>query len=146
MNLLSKNDSQLDGGSLRELAALGQLRGALTVDEIRHALPVDRMSDEDMTLAVAYLEERGIDIVVEPSLLRGPALVRQPSALDRTIGVEPPRTIAKTTELDQQPAHGEAAQAATPADVGRSVSPTLCVLLAAIVVGILAAILFSTVW
>lgn len=146
MNVRSVNGLQSADGSLRDLAALGQLRGSLTVEDIRQALPIDRMTDDDVARTIAYLEDRGIEVLLDPSLLldSGRATREQPHR--RTVSNSTPKVIPITTESSHQLARGEPAREPPPADLGRSSSATAYVLLAAVLMAILAVILFWTVW
>ncbi len=51
-----------DRTTLDRLIALGKSRGGLTPDDLRRALPVDRMSAEDIALVLIELEEAGISV------------------------------------------------------------------------------------
>lgn len=147
MNVRWVDGAQSPDGTLRELATLGQLRGALTIEDIRDALPIDRMTHDEVARAVAYLEERGIEVLVDPSLMVGPASTRE-ELLHRTTSEVAPRTALPTPELSHQVGRrGPAAAPRFPSeDVGGSATATLSVLLAGLVVCALAAILFWTIW
>ncbi len=56
-------------GSIAKLVELGRRRGALATEDLRKALPIDRMSDEDIAATIAYLEEEGVEITLDPDLL-----------------------------------------------------------------------------
>ncbi|MDA9408113.1 RNA polymerase sigma factor region1.1 domain-containing protein [Bradyrhizobium sp. CCBAU 45384] len=146
MNVRWVNGSQSANGTLRELAVLGQLRGALTIEDIRAALPIDRMTEDDVARAVAYLEEKGIEVLVDPSLLIGPASTTREELVDRTAAAGPPKTTSPMPEQSQQVARSVPARPSAGGDLDRSASATVCVLLAAVLVCILAAILFWKVW
>ncbi len=60
-----------DRTTLDRLIALGRSRGGLTPDDLRQALPVDRMSAEDIALVLIELEEAGIPVDPDEILLRG---------------------------------------------------------------------------
>ncbi|MBP0115351.1 MULTISPECIES: RNA polymerase sigma factor region1.1 domain-containing protein [Bradyrhizobium] len=147
MNLRWVNDAQSPDATLRELATLGQLRGALTIGDIREALPIDRMTHDEVARAVAYLEERGIEVLVDPSLMVGPASTRE-ELLHRTTSGGAPTTALPRPELSHQAgSRGPAGATRFPSeDVGGSATATLSVLLAGLVVCALAAILFWTIW
>ena len=99
MNVRWVNGSQPPDGTLRELAALGQLRGSLTIEDIRDALPIDLMTEDDVVRVVAYLEEKGVEVLVDPSLLGGPASTRRQELVDRTNSAGPPKTTSPMPEL-----------------------------------------------
>jgi hypothetical protein len=140
MNARTTNGSQSRNGSLRDLAALGQLRGALTVDDIRKSLPIDRMSDEDVAATMAYLEEKGIEVLVDPKLLVGsPRPSPEARRHQPTVGLtktDPPRTDG-TNWLASRPPE----QPAWHGSSGHSSLPTAAVVLAGAVVCMLFAIL-----
>ena len=144
MNVRWVNGSQSPDGTLRELAALGQLRSALTIEDIRESLPIDRMTHDEVARAVAYLEEKGIEVLVDPSLMAGPASRQE--LVDRTIPAGPPKVTSPMPERSQQVARRVPARPSAREDLDHSVSATVCVLLAAVVVCILGAILFWKVW
>lgn len=146
MNVRWGNGSQSADGTLRELATLGQLRGALTIEDIRDALPIDRMTEDEVGRAVAYLEEKGIEVVVDPSLLIGPASATREDLVDRTASAGPPKTTSPTPEPSQRAARSVTARPSARGGPDRSASATVCVLVAAVVVCMLAAILFWKVW
>lgn len=60
----------LDRDMLDRLVARGRERGQLTTADLRANLPVEAMSIEAIALVVAHLEESGIPVEVEDSLLR----------------------------------------------------------------------------
>lgn len=146
MDVRLANDFQPADWSLRELAALGQLRGSLTIDDIREALPIDRMSEEDVARAVAYLEDKGIEVILDPSLLTAPRSITHEQRLVRTISADAPKITAATTELGGPLARSERAQQRSPEEIDGFSTATACVLAAAVLVCILAVILFWTVW
>ena len=55
--------------ALDRLMQLGQRRGGLGIDDIRQALPVDTMTTEELADVLARLEEAGISVEIEPTLL-----------------------------------------------------------------------------
>jgi len=57
--------TQLDG-----LLELGRRQGGLTAEDLRHALPLETMSAEDLAGVVAGLEEAGVDVEIDPTLLK----------------------------------------------------------------------------
>lgn len=145
MDVRLANDFQPADTSLRELAGLGQLRGSLTIDDIREALPIDRMSEEGVARAVAYLEDKGIEVILDPSLLTGPRSSRLEQRLVRTTSADAPKITSATTELGGRLARTGQAQQPAPGEIDGSLTATACVVAAAIFAGILAVILFWTV-
>lgn len=145
MSVRSVNGSQSADGSLRDLAALGQLRGSLTVEDIRQALPIDRMTDQDVARTIAYLEDRGVEVLLDPSLLIDSGRASREQPRQRTVSNSTPK-VTITTGSSHQLTRGGPAREPPPADLDRSSSVTAYVLLAAVLVGILAVILFWTVW
>jgi hypothetical protein len=59
----------LDSTTLDRLISLGRERGHLTTEDLRASLPVERMSAEDIALVVIHLEETGVSVELEDSLL-----------------------------------------------------------------------------
>lgn len=58
-----------DNGTLARLISLGHERGQLTTEDLRTSLPIDSMSAEDIALIVVHLEEAGVPVELEDSLL-----------------------------------------------------------------------------
>ncbi|WP_369725675.1 MULTISPECIES: RNA polymerase sigma factor region1.1 domain-containing protein [unclassified Bradyrhizobium] len=140
MNLRSANGSQSANRSLRDLAALGQLRGTLSIDEIRESLPINQMSEEEVGRAIAYLEDKGIEVVVDPGLLTGSARPGAAARFDRSAG-GPVNTTAPRTDLSPQPSRSLPEQPVPVRSREHSRSVTVVVLSAGVVVCALAAIL-----
>ncbi|RUP11555.1 MAG: hypothetical protein EKK43_25835 [Methylobacterium sp.] len=61
----------LDRGTLDRLIALGRSRGAITADDLRTALPVERMGVDALVLVMLELEAAGVS--VEPEAVGPPA-------------------------------------------------------------------------
>jgi hypothetical protein len=59
----------IDRNSLERLIALGRRKGRLTNQDLEEALPVDHMSAEDIALMVVHLEEAGIPVDLDDTLL-----------------------------------------------------------------------------
>lgn len=55
--------------SLDRLLARGRERGQVTTEDLRRELPVEAMSPEDIAVVVVHLEERGVAVELEESLL-----------------------------------------------------------------------------
>ena len=84
----------IDRNSLERLIALGRQKGGLTNQDLEEALPVDHMSAEDIALMVVHLEEAGIPVDLDDTLLdrqgrhrsqhmEGAQIVALPGALGR---------------------------------------------------------------
>jgi len=58
--------------TLDRLVELGRRRGRLTSEDLRTALPVERMAPEDIALVVLELEDAGVDVQVDDNLLARP--------------------------------------------------------------------------
>lgn len=61
----------IDRGTLDRLIALGRDRGELSAEDLRAALPVERMEVDDLVLVMLELEDAGIS--VEPEAFGPPA-------------------------------------------------------------------------
>jgi hypothetical protein len=59
----------LDSNTLDRLISLGRERGHLTTEDLRASLPVESMSAEEIALVVVHLEETGVPVELEESLL-----------------------------------------------------------------------------
>jgi hypothetical protein len=59
----------LDSTTLDRLISLGRERGHLTTEDLRASLPIESMSAEDIALIVVHLEETGVPVELEDSLL-----------------------------------------------------------------------------
>ncbi|WCS26550.1 hypothetical protein LOK46_06865 [Methylobacterium sp. NMS14P] len=55
----------LDRGTLDRLVALGRTRGILTADDLRAALPVERMDVDALVLVMLELEAAGVSVEPE---------------------------------------------------------------------------------
>jgi len=64
----------IERDTLDRLVELGRRRGRLTSEDLRTALPVERMAAEDIALVVLELEDAGIDVQVEDDLLARPGM------------------------------------------------------------------------
>lgn len=65
----------IDRNTLESLIALGREKGGLTNQDLQAALPTEAMSVEDIVLVVLQLEEAGVSIDLDESLL-----MRRPGA------------------------------------------------------------------
>ncbi|HEX2552235.1 MAG TPA: RNA polymerase sigma factor region1.1 domain-containing protein [Microvirga sp.] len=61
----------VDSGTLARLVALGRAKGQLTNADLEDALPVASMSPDDIALVVVHLEEAGVPVELDESLLGG---------------------------------------------------------------------------
>jgi hypothetical protein len=59
----------LDRNTLDRLVALGLKQGHLTTEDLRDSLPIESMSAEEIALIVVHLEESGVPVELEDSLL-----------------------------------------------------------------------------
>jgi hypothetical protein len=59
----------LDRITLDHLISLGRRQGHLTTEDLRASLPVETMSAEEIALIVVHLEETGVPVELEESLL-----------------------------------------------------------------------------
>ena len=74
----------LDRNTLDRLITLGRRQGQLTTEDLRASLPIESMSAEEIALIVVHLEESGIAVELEDSLMTpGP----RPAA-PATVGAE----------------------------------------------------------
>ncbi|HLM39737.1 MAG TPA: RNA polymerase sigma factor region1.1 domain-containing protein [Microvirga sp.] len=74
----------LDRNTLDRLITLGRRQGQLTTEDLRASLPIESMSPEEIALIVVHLEESGVPVELEESLL-SPA---PRSASPATVGAE----------------------------------------------------------
>ncbi|BCM84302.1 RNA polymerase sigma factor region1.1 domain-containing protein [Methylobacterium indicum] len=100
-----------DRTTLDRLIALGRSRGGLTPDDLRQALPVDRMSAEDIALVLIELEEAGIPVDPDEILLRGGGTPLPAGAVRLP---EPPAPGPDAPVPEPPPAAAAAATAAAP--------------------------------
>ena len=56
--------------ALTDLKSLARGRGSLTMEDLQKALPVDRMTEQEMAHVLARLDEAGFDVEIDPTLLR----------------------------------------------------------------------------
>ena len=59
----------LDSNTLDRLISLGREQGQLTTRDLETNLPIDSMSAEDIALIVVHLEEAGVPVELDESLL-----------------------------------------------------------------------------
>lgn len=110
----------LDSTTLDRLISRGRERGYLTTEDLRTSLPVESMSAEDIALIVVHLEETGVSVELEDSLLsHDPKPAPMPRQSAEIIPFPGPRTDrAKTKSLKPAmtpaPAPREAGVEGTP--------------------------------
>ncbi|KMO10802.1 RNA polymerase sigma factor region1.1 domain-containing protein [Methylobacterium platani] len=97
-----------DRATLDRLIALGKDRGGLGPDDLRQALPIDRMSAEDIALVLIELEEAGIPVDPDEILLQHGRTLPPAGAVRLP---EPPAPEAAAPAPESPPA---ATQAASP--------------------------------
>lgn len=89
----------LDSNTLDRLISLGRERGHLTTEDLRASLPVESMSAEEIALVVIHLEETGVPVELEESLLTPrPQPVAMPRQSAEIIPFPGPRTDRKTSK------------------------------------------------
>lgn len=59
--------------TLDRLLALGRRQGHLTTEDLRRALPIASMEADEIALVVVHLEEAGVNVELDDSLLAGSA-------------------------------------------------------------------------
>ena len=62
----------IDKTSIDRLVALGRKSGRLTTENLRDVLPIEAMSADDLALVVVHLEDAGISVELEDTLLTEP--------------------------------------------------------------------------
>ncbi|MEE8627105.1 MULTISPECIES: RNA polymerase sigma factor region1.1 domain-containing protein [Methylobacterium] len=100
-----------DRTTLDRLIALGRSRGELTPDDLRRALPVDRMSAEDIALVLIELEEAGIAVDPDEILLQGGGTPLPAGAIRLP---EPPVPAPAAPVVEPPPAAATAATTSAP--------------------------------
>jgi hypothetical protein len=105
----------IDRNTLESLIALGRQKGGLTNQDLEAALPTGSMSVEDIALVVLQLEEAGVPIDLDESLLtRHPQAAAQTSQRSAEIlpfpkrPSMPPKTRLKDEVSLPSPAASEA--------------------------------------
>ncbi|SFU41626.1 Sigma-70 factor, region 1.1 [Methylobacterium sp. 174MFSha1.1] len=99
-----------DRATLDRLVALGRSQGGLGPDDLRRALPVDRMSAEDIAMVLIELEEAGISVDPDDSLLSS----GRPLPPAGTVRLPEPATGAPPPPAPDTPSAATAAPAPTP--------------------------------
>ena len=62
-------DTDLFGAALSDLISLARRRGSLTMEDLQKALPVNSMTEQEIAHVLARLDEAGIDVEIDPTLL-----------------------------------------------------------------------------
>lgn len=101
----------LDRGTLDRLIAVGRTRGALTADDLRAALPVERMDVDALVMVMLELEAAGVS--VEPEAF-GPPTDR-PVSVPVTLPAPPPGAAAPVRAA--QAGHGAVSAEPPPAPI-----------------------------
>jgi hypothetical protein len=96
--------------ALSDLVSLARRSGGLTMEDIRRALPVDSMTEEEIAHVIARLDEAGFDIEVDPILLL-------PDNQIAVHSVTPAAKRDETTEVSETMPQGRQEQARLPASV-----------------------------
>jgi hypothetical protein len=99
-----------DRATLDRLVALGRSQGGLTPDDLRRALPVDRMSAEDIAMVLIELEEAGISVDPDEALL----LSGRPLPPAGTVRLPEPRAEGPPPPAPEMPPAATAAPAPGP--------------------------------
>ncbi len=120
----------IDRGTLDRLIALGRARGDLSAEDLRAALPVERLDVDDLVLVMLELEAAGIS--VEPEAFGPPAdkplttaltlPVRDPGPVPPIRSAERADVAASTTDSGSQPASPPQADPDDRAGVNRAVA------------------------
>ena len=84
----------LDRNTLDRLIALGRRQGQLTTEDLRASLPIESMSPEEIALIVVHLEESGVAVELEESLLSPSPRSGSPATMGAEI-IPFPRPVAK---------------------------------------------------
>ncbi len=106
----------LANDSLARLAELGRRRGSLSAEDLGRVLPIERMSDEEIGTTVAYLEDHGIEVTLDPDLLVARPLCRPERPIAGFASASPVRTAERSSQtpdhlrrdLRHQDTHGRA--------------------------------------
>ena len=97
----------IDKDVLDRLVARGRRTGHITTEDLRQALPVDAMGPDEIALVVVHLEEQGVPVELDESLLAphagprsaqttgGPEIVLPPDPPEARPKPPPPDTFAQ---------------------------------------------------
>jgi hypothetical protein len=86
----------LDSNTLDRLISLGRERGQLTIQDLETNLPIHSMSTDEIALIVVHLEEAGVPVELDESLL--------------TANPKPPQAPARSAEIIPFPDRAAAAR------------------------------------
>jgi hypothetical protein len=100
-----------DRATLDRLIILGRSQGGLGPDDLRRALPVDRMSAEDIAMVLIELEEAGIPVDPDEALLPSGGRPLPPSG---TVRLPEPKPAEGATPALESPPAATAAPAPNP--------------------------------
>lgn len=104
---------KLNAGTLDKLVDLARQRGGISIEDLRHWLPIEKMTAEDISYVLARLDEAGFDLEIDPMMLlsaHGPAPIKQTSTPNRE-QAELPESMSgpKEAELAFRPSSGRSA-------------------------------------
>jgi len=102
----------IDQGTLSRLMAVGRAKGGLTNEDLRAALPVETMSADDIALVVVHLEDAGIPVELDESLLT-PHGTRAPADV-RPVEILSPEKASTAAPAPGARARSDAVMAAAP--------------------------------
>ena len=113
---------QIDRSTLDRLVAQGRAKGHLTNEDLTAALPIETMDADDIALVVVHLEEAGVAVELDESLLTGqPArppedarkieFVSRDRPGERPSPVRPDLTAGDRRSADDLPVPGPATEA-----------------------------------
>ncbi|WP_052954642.1 RNA polymerase sigma factor region1.1 domain-containing protein [Microvirga vignae] len=136
----------LDSNTLDRLISLGRERGHLTTEDLRASLPIESMSAEEIALVVVHLEETGVPVELEESLLlpdpKPVAMPRQSAEIIPFPGPRASRKPSKAKPLQPaKPALPEPRQAETQET---SFSPWIVAAAGMLAFAVFALIIFAT--
>ncbi|HZH53055.1 MAG TPA: RNA polymerase sigma factor region1.1 domain-containing protein [Microvirga sp.] len=131
----------IDQSIFEGLISLGRQRGGLTNEDLRRALPIGAMSAEDIALVILQLEESGIPVDLDESLLMAASRNTASPRPSAEILPFPKRPRQQTAAPRSPAAFGAQARAANlPPAVGRRLRPAHWAVAGSILVLIVAAI------
>jgi hypothetical protein len=93
--------------AISELTAIGRRQGRLRLDDVKRVLPVESMSADELAEAMTRLEEAGIEVDLDPDLLRP----RHDAAPQPTVAAGPSATATPAEPATASPPPRPAAAA-----------------------------------
>jgi hypothetical protein len=93
----------LDSNTLDRLISLGRKQGYLTNQDLEANLPIDSMTAEEIALIVVHLEETGIPVELDDSLISSNPKPSLPPAKSAEIIPFPGRSAAPNAERRKAP-------------------------------------------